>query len=146
MLVAGSAAIFYRSDLMVAYHRQRLATELNEWRAPPPAGESMDYRDYSGVESELSQLVSLGTLDRIELSIRLHNDSALTPLPSLNRLQNGKSPAPVFHHIKGDPRIQPQTVVIWCDPGDTAYWEQFAGSTLEKDAMVGVPTDAPASW
>ena len=106
----------------------------------------MDYRDYSGVESELSQLVSLGALDRIELSIRLYSDSALTPLPSLNRLQNGQNPAPVFHHIKGDPRVQPQTVVIWCDPGDTAYWEQFAGSTLEKDATVGVPTDAPASW
>ncbi len=146
MLAAGSVAFLYRKDLMVAYHRQRLASEISDWRASPPAGESKDYRNYSGVESELSRLVTLGALDRIEVTIRLYTDGALAPLPSLDRIQNGQDPAPVFHHIKGNPRIQPQTVVIWCDPADTVFWKRFAESTLETDAVNGgEPSDAPES-
>ena len=126
-----TVVILFQDDLRVAYHRQRLASEISAWRAPPPAGESKDFRNYEGVESELSKLVELGSLNRLELSIRLYTDGALSPLPSLDRLQNGQNPAPVFHYIKGDPRIQPQSVVIWCDPSDTIFWTRFAESTLD---------------
>lgn len=107
MFAAGSFAFLYRNELLVAYHRQRLTSEITAWRAPPPAGEAKDFRNDSGVESELSKLVALGVLDRIKLPIRLYTDGALAPLPSLDRIQNGQNPAPEFHHIKGSPRIQP---------------------------------------
>ncbi len=146
MLAAGSVAFLNRNELLVAYHRQRLASEIRDWRAPPPAGQSKDYGNYSGVESELSRLVALRALDRIKLSMRLYTDGALVPLPSLDRLQNGQNPAPVFQHVKGNPRIQPQTVVIWCDPADTVFWKRFAESTLKTDAQYnGEPSDAPES-
>ncbi|TWT47876.1 hypothetical protein Pla22_52430 [Rubripirellula amarantea] len=141
-LVVGAFALLYRNDLFVAYHRQRLASEIKAWQSPPAAGESKDYRNYSRVETELSNLVALAALDRVELQIRLYTDGAMAPLPSLDRIQNGQNPAPVFSHIKGDPRTQPQTVVIWCDPSDTLYWKRFADSTLiNTTSEIGEPSD-----
>lgn len=140
VLFVGVPAFWWRDDLLVAFHRYRLATEIEEWRQQPVAGEIRAYRDYSAVESELSKLVALDAIDRLELQIRLFEDGATAPLPSLDRLQNGKNPAPIFFHIKGDPRIQPQTVVIWCEPSDTPHWKRFAESSLtDHSAKDGEP-------
>ena len=131
--IVGTVVFLQRDELLVSFHQHRLAAEIDAWRRPPAAGEIKDYGDYSAVEDQLSKLVALNALDRVELQVRLYTDGATAPLPSVDRLRNGQNPAPVFHHVKGDPRIQPQTVVIWCEPGDTIYWRQFAASTLSED-------------